>query len=75
MSQSQSDDPSALREAIRTVTPASGGRPNMEMDIIGWSLFLGLVVLLVPLLPFIVIVWLISKLAERGERRLTDDES
>jgi len=47
----------------------------MEMDIIGWSLFLGLVVLLVPLLPFIVIVWLISKLAERGERRLTDDES
>lgn len=75
MSQNQSDDPSALREAIRTVTPATGGRPNVEMDLIGWSVFLGLVVLLVPLLPFIAIVWLISKLAERGERRLSSEEN
>ncbi|MWG34878.1 DUF7535 family protein [Halomarina oriensis] len=70
---SESDDPGVLREAIRSVTPASGGRPNMEMDVLGWGVFLGMVVLLVPLLPFILIVWLVSKLAERGERRLSDE--
>jgi hypothetical protein len=70
---SESDDPSALREAIRTVTPATGARPDAEMDVVGWGLFLGLVILIVPLLPFIVIVWLISKLAERGERRVRSE--
>lgn len=31
------------------------------MDVIGWSIFLGLLVLLVPMLPFLVIGFLISK--------------
>jgi Na+-transporting methylmalonyl-CoA/oxaloacetate decarboxylase gamma subunit len=35
------------------------------MDIIGWGMALGLVVLVMPLLPFIIIVWLISKVVER----------
>lgn len=72
---SESDDQNGLTGTLKTVTPEYFGRPDMEMDVIGWSLFLGLVVLLVPLLPFILIVWLISKLAERGERRLTSDEN
>ncbi|MFC5971278.1 hypothetical protein ACFPYI_08055 [Halomarina salina] len=66
---SESDDPSGLTGTLRTVTPEYFGRPDAEMDVFGWSMFLGLVILLVPLLPFIVIVWLISKLAERGHRR------
>ncbi|MFD1513099.1 DUF7535 family protein [Halomarina rubra] len=70
---SESDDPNGLTGALRTVTPEYFGRPDVEMDVVGWSLFLGLVILLVPLLPFIVIVWLVSKLAERGERRLSDE--
>jgi len=35
------------------------------MDVIGWGVALGLVILVMPLLPFIVIVWLISKVVER----------
>ncbi|ELZ29471.1 hypothetical protein C475_02443 [Halosimplex carlsbadense 2-9-1] len=55
------EEPSAPRKVLRTVTPGSKTRPDMEMDSIGWALFLGLVVLLVPLLPFIAIVWGLSK--------------
>ena len=71
---SDSEDPSALREALRTVTPGYGPKKDVEMDVIGWSILLGMVILLVPLLPFIAIAWLISKVAERGERRLSSDE-
>jgi hypothetical protein len=66
------EEPSAPRKVLRTVTPGSKPRPDMEMDSIGWALFLGLVVLLVPLLPFVAIVWGLSKALEflarqRGE--------
>ncbi|WP_266079609.1 DUF7535 family protein [Haladaptatus caseinilyticus] len=53
-----------VKKAIRTVTPSYRGHPDSEMNAIGIALFLGLVVLMVPLLPFLVIVWLISKLTE-----------
>ncbi|WP_135364954.1 DUF7535 family protein [Halosimplex halophilum] len=52
---------SAPRKVLRTVTPGPKARPDAEMDSIGWALFLGLVILLVPLLPFLAIVWLLSK--------------
>ncbi|WP_284006961.1 DUF7535 family protein [Haloarcula pelagica] len=55
---------SLLPEPLRTVTPLTGNRPDQEMDIFGWGMFLTIVILLVPLLPFIVIVWLISKVTE-----------
>lgn len=58
------DEDGLLPEPVRSVTPLTGVRPDMEMDIFGWGMFLGIVVLLVPLLPFIVIVWLVSKVAE-----------
>jgi len=45
----------------RTVTPEYFGRRDVEMDVLGWTLFLGLIVLLVPLLPFIVILWVGDK--------------
>ena len=69
---SESDDANSLADRMPTVTPEYFGRPDVEMDVIGWSLFLGLVILMVPLLPFIVIVWLISKLTERSHRRVRD---
>lgn len=59
---SQTDDPGAVKKALRTVTPGSKGHPDIEMDTIGWAIFLGIVILLVPLLPFLVIVWVLTKL-------------
>jgi len=64
MSESDADEPSALTRAYRTVTPGVRGRPDPEMDAIGLAILAGLVVLLIPLLPFIVIVWLLTKLLD-----------
>lgn len=60
----EGDDPTMPKRVIRTVTPPYRGRRDTEMSVIGWGYFLGLIVLLVPLLPFIVIVWLLSKAME-----------
>ena len=65
MSQSaESEEAGMLTRAYRTVTPEYVGREDVEMDVVGWGLFLGLVVLLVPLLPFLVIIWLVGKVLD-----------
>ncbi len=69
---SSDDDPSVPKKVLRTVTPARKDSRDTEMDVIGWGMFLGIVLLLVPLLPFIIIVWLLTKLFDgiarmRGE--------
>jgi hypothetical protein len=53
-----------LPEPLRTVTPPCRGRPDAEMDAIGWSLALGMVILLVPFLPLIAVVWAVSKVVD-----------
>lgn len=58
------DEPGVVGRAYRRASPLYGSHPNTEMDSIGWSIFLGLLVLLVPLLPFFVIVWLLGKLID-----------
>lgn len=68
----EASEPGALTTAYRTVTPGFGGRSDTEMNVLGWSLFLGLMILLVPLLPFLVVGWAVSKAVEfvdpqRGE--------
>ncbi|ADE05097.1 MULTISPECIES: DUF7535 family protein [Haloferax] len=68
---SEDDSSSLARKAYHTVTPGSHMRPDSEMDSIGWTMFLILVVLLVPFLPFIAIVYVLSKVfgylnAQRG---------
>ncbi|MFC7026693.1 hypothetical protein ACFQH8_02570 [Halomicroarcula sp. GCM10025710] len=60
MAESDDASDSILPEPIRSVTPLTGPHPDAEMDVIGWGIFLGLMLLLVPLLPFIIVVWLIS---------------
>lgn len=50
---------------ISTVTPLSDEHPNQEMDVIGWLVFLGMVVVLLPLLPVILLLWLVSKVTGR----------
>ncbi|WP_209309462.1 DUF7535 family protein [Haloarcula amylovorans] len=55
---------SILPEPLRTVTPLTGPHPDESMNLIGWGMFLGLLILLMPLLPFILIIWLISKVTD-----------
>ncbi|USZ66727.1 hypothetical protein NGM10_08225 [Halorussus salilacus] len=65
--------PEPAKKVLRTVTPPYRGRPDAEMTLVGTAYALGLVVLLIPLLPFIVIVWVISKLTGRVARKAPTD--
>ena len=56
--------PDPLTRVYRTVSTTAGPRPDAEMDAVGWMLFVGLLFLLLPLLPVIVVIWLVSKLVE-----------
>lgn len=71
MSSEDSDDsedsPPAPVRAYRTVTPPYRGHPNEEMHLIGLLYLAGLLVLLLPLAPFILLIWLLDKV--RGKRR------
>jgi hypothetical protein len=53
-------DPGVVRQTYRRIAPYQP-RGNAEMDSIGWAMFLGILVLLVPLLPFLIIVWILEK--------------
>ncbi|MFB6151133.1 MAG: hypothetical protein ABEJ40_04940 [Haloarculaceae archaeon] len=70
MSESTEGEGRPAKKALRTVTPPYRGRPNAEMDAVGWSVLVGLVVLLLPLLPVIVLVWLIAKVLEVTRRQV-----
>jgi hypothetical protein len=52
---------STVENALGTVTPYYRGRPDREMNVIGFALFLVLFVLLVPLLPFLFAIWVLNK--------------
>jgi hypothetical protein len=54
------------RKVYRTVSPVSHGRADYEMGAIGWTIFLVLLFLLVPFLPVVLAVWLVSKLIGRA---------
>ncbi|MFB6160096.1 MAG: hypothetical protein ABEJ61_02855 [Haloferacaceae archaeon] len=65
-------------ESVRAPYPSLGkpfrSRPDAEMNAIGWALFVGLVALLLPFLPLVVLVWVLSKVveavAQRGQERV-----
>ncbi|WP_458188846.1 DUF7535 family protein [Haladaptatus sp. NG-WS-4] len=67
-------DSGGLTGTLRTVTPPYRGRPDSEMNAIGIAVFLGMIVVLLPLLPFLIIVWLISKLTEAVAQRAPTGE-
>jgi len=50
-----------LRAGYRTVTPGYGSRPNAEMNAVGWTYLVVVLLLFVPFLPLLVVVWLLSK--------------
>ena len=73
VSKGTDEEASPVRKAMRTVTPPYRGRPDAEMTTIGIAYGLGLVILLIPLLPFIVIVWVLSKITGRAARKAPTD--
>ncbi|WP_310921603.1 DUF7535 family protein [Haloarcula saliterrae] len=61
MSDADDGDDSRLPGPLRTVTPPSGTHPDAQMDVIGWLIFLGLLILLLPVLPLLLVIWLIDR--------------
>lgn len=57
------DEPT-VDPVYRTLGKPFRARADAEMDAVGWTIFLGMVILFIPLLPFIVLVWLITKLLD-----------
>jgi hypothetical protein len=60
----ESDEPHPVERALRTVTTLPRGRRDTEMDAIGLALFLGLVLLFLPLLPWLLVARVVVKLLE-----------
>ena len=70
MGSEETDDDEAAdtvtyRPSRRTIT----GRRDLEMDAIGWLMFLIMLVLVIPLLPIIALLALIGKLLGFGRPR------
>lgn len=63
MSAEEADDGGLLR----TVTAPYRSRADSEMNTIGMLYGLGLVIVLIPLLPFVLLLWLVAKLADALE--------
>lgn len=49
------DDPGAVEKVLRTVVPGSKGHRDTSMDTIGWVILLGVVVVLLPLIPIVLV--------------------
>ena len=56
--------PEPVRAVYRTLGKPFRARADAEMDTIGWAVFLGMLILLLPLLPLLVLVWAITKLLD-----------
>jgi hypothetical protein len=58
-------------QVYQTVTPPYRGRSNEEMNLVGYLLIGGLLILLIPLGPFLLAFWLLSKVwdavGQRGD--------
>jgi len=52
---------------IETVTETYRSRTDQEMNVIGLLYGLGLLVVLIPLLPFIALIWFVSWLFGGGD--------
>lgn len=64
---STSEDDGTVEETLRTVTPLSTERPNLQMHVIGYLILLPILLLFLPLLPFAALYLVVSRVA-RGLR-------
>lgn len=51
------------------IRPAMTGHRVLEMDAIGWLIFIPLLLILIPLLPILIPLAILMRLLGRGERR------
>ena len=51
------------------VSRFSGRKPNSEMGIIGYAIAAGVALVLLPVLPFLAVLWLLRKLVGGGGSR------
>jgi hypothetical protein len=73
MSQNDADDDEETGwEGPDMVTPLADMRRNGEMNAIGWVIFLGILVIALPLLPVIVVGWVLIKLFGRTTNQPTE---
>lgn len=65
-----SDDAATEEEesGIRTVTPLSSTHGNTEMDVIGWGIFIVLLVVALPVIPLFVLYWLLDRAFGSSDR-------
>ena len=61
MSTADADDESDVRAALRTVTPLTTEGPDIQMNLFGYLVMLPILLLMLPLLPFIAVGWIVSK--------------
>lgn len=71
------DSPGVVRRVYRTVTPGYKSHTDSGMNSVGWIIFLVLLALFLPLLPFLLIVWVVTKVldylaAQRGPSEETE---
>jgi len=67
------DDPGAVEKVLRTVMPGSKGHRDTSMDTIGWVILLGVVVVLLPLIPIVLVGWLGLKIVGFVRRNVLGD--
>lgn len=66
------DDETAIAVDWRDHVPTMQGRRDLEMNVIGWLLFIGLLIVMIPLLPAIILAVAIAKLlGYTGDRQLS----
>ncbi|RDI71474.1 DUF7535 family protein [Halopelagius longus] len=61
---SDENRPGLLTRAYRTATPGYASHEDREMDSLGWTMFLLVVVLFIPFLPLLIAVWLVTKVLD-----------
>ncbi|WP_232703480.1 DUF7535 family protein [Halobacterium wangiae] len=66
--------PEPVKKVLRTVTKPYGPRADSEMNTIGWLLFLGLLFVLVPLLPILVGLWVVTTVWDYLSSQFSSDE-
>ncbi|ACV47108.1 MULTISPECIES: DUF7535 family protein [Halomicrobium] len=47
---------------LRTVTPLANESDDSQMNAIGWLIFAGMLVVMLPVLPILALIWLVDKL-------------
>lgn len=70
---SDETQPGLLKRAYRTVTPGYGSHSDSTMDSFGWTIFLLMIVLVVPFLPLLIVVWAVTKVLDALFGRSDDD--